>query len=60
MSSIYYCVNENNKCEKKETCRRYLHVSDNNAATLFKNACTENNNYLLYIKETINEQNPDA
>lgn len=48
--SIYYCTNENNNCSKKEECKRYLDVDGKNHATLFKRACTENNNYVLFIR----------
>jgi hypothetical protein len=51
--AIYYCTNKNNTCQKKESCKRYLDVDGKNHATLFKFACTENNNYLLFMdKET--------
>ena len=50
MSSIYFCTNENNKCPKKDTCKRYLEIDGEEHATLFKRACTEQNNYILYIK----------
>lgn len=49
--AIYYCTNKNNTCKKKESCKRYLDVDGKNHATLFKMACTENNNYILYIKK---------
>ena len=49
--AIYYCTNKNNTCQKKESCKRYLDVDGKNHATLFKIACTENNNYILYIKK---------
>lgn len=49
--AIYYCTNKNNTCQKKESCKRYLDVDGKNHATLFKMACTENNNYILYIKK---------
>ena len=51
LDAIYYCTNNNNTCQKKETCKRYLDVDGKNHATLFKMACTENNNYILYIKK---------
>ena len=50
MSNIYYCTNENNICPKKETCKRYVEVEGKNHATLFKVACTEDNNYVLFMK----------
>ena len=48
--SIYYCTQENNNCPKKEECKRYIEVEGKNHATLFKAACTETNNYVLFIK----------
>lgn len=59
---IYYCTNENNTCPKKDSCKRYLEMAshpDTNT-TLFKIACTKDNEYVLYIEkeeqgETINE-----
>ena len=47
---IYYCTQENNTCPKKENCKRYVEVEGKNHATLFKVACTEDNNYVLFIK----------
>lgn len=48
---IYYCTNENNECDKKDTCKRYKSVGDNPSSTLYKEACNERNNYILYIEE---------
>lgn len=53
--SIYYCTKKNNTCPNKETCRRYLDVNGKNHTTLYKMACTENNNYMLYIKHEMKE-----
>ena len=50
MSSLYYCTNENNTCPKKEDCKRYVEAENNNTATLFKMACTEHNDYVLFMK----------
>lgn len=50
MSSIYYCTNENNKCPKKEECKRYLEIDMDCCATLFKRVCTKDNNYILFMK----------
>ncbi len=52
MSSIhlYSCSRLNNKCVKKDTCERYVNANEQSATTLFKFACTELNNYILYIK----------
>ena len=49
---IYYCVKEDNDCPKREECKRYI-GEDECRATLFKEACTEDNNYVLFMK---NEQ----
>lgn len=50
MSNIYYCTQENNTCLKKDNCKRYVEANDKPNATLFKVACTEDNNYILFIK----------
>lgn len=48
---IYFCIKDENDCPKKEECKRYIESSDDkNKATLFKAACTEENNYQLFIK----------
>lgn len=52
MNDIYYCINENNNCPKKDTCKRYKSVGDGLSTTLYKEVCTENNNYILYIEES--------
>lgn len=50
---IYFCVQDGNDCSKKEECKRYIKSSDDkNKATLFKSACTEENDYHLFIKYT--------
>lgn len=48
--NLYYCTKDNNTCPKKESCLRYMDAEDKNHATLFKMACIEDNNYILYIK----------
>lgn len=50
MSSLYYCTKENNTCPKKEECQRYLSSENQCQATLFKMACTEDNNYVLFME----------
>ena len=48
---IYYCIKKNNDCPQRNECERYLdsdlHTSK---TTLFKNACTDDNNRILFIK----------
>lgn len=67
---LYYicCTIENNNCLKKEQCKRYLNAENNSCTTLFKYACTEENNYHLFMEkeedgnikneeqETVNEE----
>ena len=53
---LYYCTKDNNTCPKKEECERYIEVEGKNHATLFKVACTEDNNYVLYIKHEKKEE----
>ena len=48
---IYYCTKENNDCQKRNECERYLNSdSHTNKTTLFKSACTDSNNRILFIK----------
>jgi hypothetical protein len=58
--NIYYCRNANNTCEKRDTCLRYLNAADNPTATLFKCACTSNNQYLLYINKSKETESEDG
>lgn len=51
MILYYCCAQENNDCPNKETCMRYLNAESEPYATLYKYACTEDNNYHLYIKK---------
>jgi len=51
MILYYCCTQENNDCPNKETCMRYLNAESEPHATLFKYACTEDNNYHLYLKK---------
>lgn len=54
---IYNCSQNNNKCPKKENCKRYINAANNEfCATLSKQACTESNNYMLYIKHEMKEE----
>jgi len=59
---IYYmcCTIENNNCPKKEECKRYLNAKDNSCMTLFKYACTEKNNYHLFMKQDDSIINNDS
>ena len=58
---IYYicCTIEHNNCPKKEECKRYLNAKDNSCMTLFKYACTEKNDYHLFMKQDDNIVNND-
>lgn len=55
--TIYYCIKDNNDCPRCNECERYINSdSHTNKTTLFKNACTDDNNRILFIKaEYINE-----
>ena len=56
MSDIYYCTKEDNYCPKKEECKRYIE-EDECRATLFKEACTEDNDYVLFMRIEQKEDN---
>lgn len=48
---IYYCVKEDNNCPKRNQCKRYLDSDSHNCkSTLYKNACTDDNNRILFIE----------
>ena len=51
MILYYCCTQEDNDCPNKETCMRYLNAESAPHATLFKYACTEDNNYHLYLEK---------
>lgn len=53
MKSLYYCTNASNTCLKKDECERFVDAEGNCNTTLYKESCTEQNNYILFIK---NEQ----
>lgn len=59
-NNLYFCTQEDNTCIKKDTCKRYVEYIDdgnNYHATLFNMACTEDNNYVLYMKtEEVNDE----
>ena len=59
---IYYCTKENNNCPKHNECERYINSNSyTSKTTLFKNACTDNNNRILFIKaEYVNEPNDNT
>ena len=48
---IYYCENKDNDCPKREECKRFLDADRHMMkATLYKNACRDWNDYVLFIK----------
>ena len=53
---IYYCTQDNNDCPKKEECKRFVEAENQDTATLFKVACTEDNKYVLYMKHQENNE----
>lgn len=57
MSFYYCCTHDNNDCINKENCMRYLSAESEPHTTLYKYACTEDNNYLLYINKEENKTN---
>lgn len=56
LDSLYFCKNDDNTCSLKESCRRFLEADGQMTATLFKAACTKNNNYVLYIQQKEGEE----
>lgn len=61
LDSLYFCKNDGNTCDLKESCRRFLEAEGQIAATLFKAACTKDNNYVLYIqKEGEKKSGPES
>ena len=57
MITKYYCCNqEENPCEKKEQCERFINATENPSATLYKCACTEENEWILFIKSKEEEK----
>ena len=55
MDYIYYCSNnEDNDCQKKNGCKRFVNAKDQCVATLYKSSCTEDNDYILFIKHDRN------
>lgn len=47
---IYYCTKEDNYCPRREECKRFMKSENQCTTTLFKVMCTEDNNYVLYMK----------
>ena len=56
---IYYCTQENNDCPRKEECKRFMEAENQDTATLFKMACTEDNNYVLFMNYDENIEKGD-
>lgn len=57
MANIYYCTQgEDNVCPKQNKCKRYIESKDKFTTTLFKESCTEENNYILYIEQEKTEE----
>jgi arginyl-tRNA--protein-N-Asp/Glu arginylyltransferase len=57
---IYYCTQEDNDCPKKEECKRFMVAENQDTATLFKMACTEDNNYVLFMNYEKNIENNES
>lgn len=54
--ALYGCTGAGNGCEKMETCDRWQSAIDNPGhpqSTLWKRACTVENNYSLYIERIL-------
>lgn len=49
MPAYYCCSKEDNTCELKDTCERYL--TDDVGTTLFKAACIDKNGHVLYMEK---------
>lgn len=49
---IYSCGHNDNQCAKKEQCARYKEATEESiTANLYRQACTEENEYILFIKK---------
>lgn len=57
---IYYCTKENNNCPKKEECKRFIESENQCNTTLFKVACTEENNFVLFMTCEKNEKGEET
>ena len=54
--TMYYCTKENNDCSQRSECGRYVNSdSHTSKTTLFKNACTDDNNRILFIDVSDND-----
>lgn len=49
--TLYYCTQDNNDCPKKEECKRYININNEIHTTLFKIACTDENNRILFLNK---------
>ena len=58
--SIYYCTKDSNTCPRKDECERYVFAEGKNHATLFKLACTNINNYILFIQAEKDKEGEDV
>lgn len=51
-NNVYCCTNENNICEKREECMRYICAKESPIqTTLFKYMCVKSNDYILFIQK---------
>lgn len=58
--SIYYCTKENNNCDCKDKCERYVNCTkETSNTTLYKYSCTKNNNHILFIPCEFDTENKD-
>jgi hypothetical protein len=58
--AVYYCRQENNTCPKREQCERFVNADKTeNKTSLFKIACTEQNNFILFMKHQLEEETTD-
>lgn len=58
--AVYYCRQENNTCPKREQCERFVNADKTeNKTSLFKIACTEQNNFILFMEHQLEEETTD-
>lgn len=55
MSHLYGCTKDNNPCDKKETCSRYINQDNDPHTTLWKYVCCNGELYREVINEDISE-----